>query len=148
MAAEGHMRYVSTRGGMPPATFCEVLLEGLAPDGGLIVPERYAVLSSAELAAMRPLDYSQLALAIIGRYADDIPGADLERVIRHAYRDEVFHSPEVTPLRCLESGVYLLQLANGPTLAFKDVAMQLLGELFEYVLARTGRSLNILGDLG
>jgi threonine synthase len=139
------MRYVSTRGGMPPATFCEVLLEGLAPDGGLVVPEHYAVLSRAELAALRPLGYPELAFAIMCRYVDDIPDADLQRIIARAYRAKVFGSPEITPLRRLEDGLYLLQLANGPTLAFKDVAMQLLGELFEYVLRRTGRTLNILG---
>jgi len=139
------MRYVSTRGGMPPATFCEVLLEGLAPDGGLVVPERYPVLSAAELAALRPLDYPRLAVAILQRYVDDIPAADLESLVRRAYRAEVFHASEITPLVTLEPGVHLLRLANGPTLAFKDVAMQLLGELFEYALARTGRSLNILG---
>jgi threonine synthase len=139
------MRYVSTRGGMPPATFSEVLLEGLAPDGGLVVPDRYPVLTADELAALRPLAYPQLALEIIGRYAEDIAREELEHIITRAYRVEVFHSPEVTPLKQLEAGLYLLQLSNGPTLAFKDVAMQLLGELFEYVLARTGRSLNILG---
>jgi threonine synthase len=130
---------------MPPATFCEVLLEGLAPDGGLVVPESYPVLSTAELAALRPFGYQQLAVAILRHYVDDIPEPDLELLVRRAYRAEVFGSPEITPLECLEPGVHLLRLANGPTLAFKDVAMQLLGELFEYALARTGRSLNILG---
>jgi threonine synthase len=130
---------------MLPANFCEVLLEGLAPDGGLVVPERYPVLTGAQLAALRPLDYPRLAVAILRHYADDIPARDLEKLVQRAYRPEVFGSPEITPLAHLEPGVHLLRLANGPTFAFKDVAMQLLGELFEYALARTRTTLNILG---
>jgi threonine synthase len=138
-------RYVSTRGRMPAARFCDVLLGGLAPDGGLVVPQAYPRLSSQELAALRPLSYPDLALSIIGRFVDDIPAADLERLVLRAYRAETFGSAEITPLQTLEPGLHLLKLSNGPTLAFKDVAMQLLGELFEYVLRREGRTLNILG---
>jgi threonine synthase len=130
---------------MPAARFCEVLLGGLAPDGGLVVPQAYPRLDAGELAALRPLSYPDLAFAIISRFVDDIPEADLRAMVHRAYRAEVFGSPEITPLRTLEPGLHLLQLSNGPTLAFKDVAMQLLGELFEYVLRREGRTLNILG---
>jgi threonine synthase len=145
LAQPSPSRYVSTRGRMPVARFCDVLLGGLAPDGGLVVPQAYPRLDATELAAMRKLSYPDLAFAIISRFVDDIPEADLKATVHRAYRSEVFGSPDITPLKTLEPGLHLLQLSNGPTLAFKDVAMQLLGELFEYVLAREGRTLNILG---
>lgn len=138
-------RYVSTRGRMPAARFCDVLLGGLAPDGGLVVPQIYPRLEAGELDRMRTLSYPELAGDIIGRFIDDIPREALDGLIRRAYRAEVFGSAEITPLQTLEPGLHLLKLSNGPTLAFKDVAMQLLGELFEYVLDREGRTLNILG---
>jgi threonine synthase len=145
LAAASPSRYVSTRGRMPVARFCDVLLGGLAPDGGLVVPQAYPRLTADELAGLRRLPYPDLALAIISRFVDDIPEADLRSLVHRAYRAEVFGSADITPLKTLEPGLHLLQLSNGPTLAFKDVAMQLLGELFEYVLAREGRTLNILG---
>ncbi|MGA0023518.1 MAG: threonine synthase [Burkholderiales bacterium] len=138
-------RYVSTRGRMPAARFCDVLLGGLASDGGLVVPQAYPVLDAAELQRLRGLDYPDLAFSVISRFVDDIPGAELKALVRRAYREETFGSADITPLQTLEPGLHLLKLSNGPTLAFKDVAMQLLGELFEYVLAREGRTLNILG---
>ncbi|MDH4149117.1 MAG: threonine synthase [Betaproteobacteria bacterium] len=144
-ATESSARYVSTRGRMPVAHFCDVLLGGLAPDGGLVVPQQYPRLTAAELAGLRNLSYADLACAIIGRFIDDIPEQDLRTLVHRAYRAEVFGSAEITPLQTLEPGLHLLKLSNGPTLAFKDVAMQLLGELFEYVLKRQGRTLNILG---
>lgn len=139
------MKYISTRGGMPPKSFCEILLGGLAPDGGLVVPESYPVISPAELARWRDLSYQDLAFEVISRYVDDIPAADLKRLINKTYTAEVFGSDEITPVRRLDDNLYILGLSYGPTLAFKDVAMQLLGNLFEYVLAREGRSINILG---
>ena len=145
LATASPARYVSTRGRMPVARFCDVLLGGLAPDGGLVVPQTYPRLSTDELAAMRKLSYADLAFAIISRYVDDIPEKDLRALVHRAYRSEVFGSVDITPLKTLEPGLHLLQLSNGPTLAFKDVAMQLLGEMFEYVLQREGRTLNILG---
>ncbi len=144
-AAGSAMRYVSTRGRMPAARFCDVLLGGLAPDGGLVVPQVYPRLTAAELAALRGRAYPELACDLISRFVDDIPQADLARLIHHAYRAGTFGSAEITPLQTLEPGLHLLKLSNGPTLAFKDVAMQLLGGLFEYVLNREGRTLNILG---
>jgi threonine synthase len=140
------VKYVSTRGGMAPARFCDILLEGLAPDGGLTVPESgYPRLSSADLDAMRPMGYADLAFAILSRFVDDIPSADLKDLIDRTYTQAVFGSEAIAPLTALEPGLSLLELSNGPTLAFKDMAMQLLGNLFEYVLARDGRQLNILG---
>jgi threonine synthase len=139
------MRYVSTRGGMAPAAFCDILLEGLAPDGGLTIPEAYPRIDRATLAAWRKLDYRGLAFEILSRYCGDIPAADLRAAIDRTYTAAAFGSDEITPVRTLEPGLHLLQLSNGPTLAFKDVAMQLLGNLFEYVLSRRGETLNILG---
>ena len=144
------MRYISTRGaGSAPEeaakSFCDILLEGLAPDGGLFLPQSYPVLSADELAAMRNLSYADLAFAIISRYADDIPADDLKAIINKTYTPQVFGSKEITPLRTLEPNLHILQLSNGPTLAFKDMAMQFLGNLFEYVLAKRNAEINILG---
>ncbi len=139
------MRYISTRGGMPPKAFSEVLLSGLASDGGLVMPEVYPKISSVELETWRGLSYSDLTFEILSRFSNDIPAADLRGVIERTYNTEIFHSKEIVPLKTLEPGLHILGLSNGPTLAFKDIAMQLLGNLFECVLARTGEELNILG---
>jgi threonine synthase len=139
------MRYFSTRGDMPPQRFSEILLGGLAPDGGLVVPERYPLIDAATLERWRALPYADLAFVLLRLYCDDIPDADLHELVRRTYTPQVFGSDEIVPLRSLEPDLHLLRLSNGPTLAFKDVAMQLLGNLFEYVLARDGRALNILG---
>ena len=139
------MRYLSTRGGAAAASFSDVLLGGLMPDGGLAAPEAYPRITGAELAAWRRLGYRELAFEIIRRYADDIPPADLQRIVDRTYTAAVFRSDEIAPVRQLERGVYILGLSLGPTLAFKDIAMQLLGNMFEHVLADSGRELNILG---
>ncbi len=141
------MRYVSTRGAWAdsPQPFCAILLEGLAPDGGLAVPKACPRLSEGELAALRPLSYPDLAFAVLTRFIDDIPPADLNRIVTATYTAEVFGSESITPLTTLEPGLHLLHVSNGPTLAFKDIALQLLGNLFEYALARSDRSVNILG---
>jgi threonine synthase len=139
------MRYVSTRGGMEPQRFSAILLEGLAPDGGLVVPESYPRFSAEELARLRGSSYPELAFAILSRYADDIPAADLKAIVDGTYTKAVFGSDDITPLATLEPGLHLLRVANGPTLAFKDIALQLLGNLFEHVLARERRQLNVLG---
>ncbi len=141
------MRYVSTRGAWidDPQPFSAILLEGLAPDGGLAVPETYPRLGPAELAAMRSLAYPDLALAVLSRFITDIPGADLRTLIERTYTAATFGSDDITPVTALEQGIHLLHAANGPTLAFKDIALQLLGNLFEYVLAKEARTLNILG---
>ena len=139
------MRYLSTRGGMPPQRFTDILLGGLAPDGGLVVPERYPAIDDATLAKWRHLPYADLAFVLLRLYCDDIPDAELHALVRRTYTAETFGSDEIVPLATLEPGLHLLRLSNGPTLAFKDVAMQLLGHLFEHVLAQQGRTLNILG---
>ncbi len=139
------MRYVSTRGGAAAASFSEVLLGGLMSDGGLAMPDAYPQITGTELAAWRRLSYPELAFEIIRRYAADIPPADLQRIIARTYTAATFRSDEITPVRQLQPGVHILGLSNGPTLAFKDIAMQLLGNLFEYALAKSGRELNILG---
>ncbi|MBI3370560.1 MAG: threonine synthase [Betaproteobacteria bacterium] len=136
------MKYVSTRGGAQHQRFTDILLEGLAPDGGLYVPEAYP---RADLEAWRDLGYGALAFEILHLFADDIPSDELRALTSLAYTKEVFGTDEVVPLRTLEPGLHLLALSNGPTLAFKDMAMQMLGHLFEYVLAKRGQVLNILG---
>jgi threonine synthase len=130
---------------MVPAAFTDILLEGLASDGGLTTPEAYPRIDRATLAAWRRLGYRELAFEILSRYIDDIPRADLKGIIGRTYTARAFGSDEITPVRTLEPGLHLLGLSNGPTLAFKDIAMQLLGELFEYALAKRGETLNILG---
>ena len=143
------MRYLSTRAASGPAAdhkrFCEILLEGLAPDGGLYLPETYPQVDAATLEKWRKLPYADLAFEILSLYIDDIPAADLKAICRKTYTAAVFGTKEIVPLRPLEPGLYLEELSNGPTLAFKDMAMQLLGNLFEYELARRGEQLNILG---
>ncbi len=139
------MNYLSTRGHPDRKRFCEILLEGLAPDGGLYLPEVYPQVSVTALEKWRGLPYADLAFEILSLYIDDISSDDLRAICRKTYTQEVFGTPEIVPLKKLEDGLYLLALSNGPTLAFKDMAMQLLGNLFEYELARRGKQLNILG---
>ena len=139
------MNYISTRGGATPQRFTDILLEGLAPDGGLFLPESYPRFTAAELASMRPMGYRDLAYAVLSRYMDDISATDLRRLIDRAYTIETFRTEDIAPVKTLEPGLHILALSNGPTLAFKDMAMQLLGNLFEYVLAKRGEELNILG---
>ncbi len=143
------MLYLSTRGHPDRKRFCDILLEGLAPDGGLYLPERYPHIDDAALTCLRTAyheqGYAELAFQILSLYIDDIPAADLKRLCEKTYTAEVFGTGEIVPLRHLEDGLWLEALSNGPTLAFKDMAMQLLGNLFEYELARRGEQLNILG---
>jgi len=139
------MRYVSTRGGGKPQAFTDILLEGLAPDGGLYLPEKLPNLSASDLSAMRGMGYRELAIAVLSRFIDDIPAADLRRLVESTYTKKVFGSDDITPVKKLEEGLYLLGLSEGPSLAFKDVALQLLGNLFEYALAKRGERINILG---
>jgi len=134
------MHYISTRGEAPPRRFSEILLEGLAPDGGLYVPENFPQVRLSEL---RGKSYPDLALALLSRFMDDVPG--LEALVRSTYTAKAFGSPEIAPLRTLEPGLHLLGLSNGPTLAFKDIALQLLGNLFQEKLEAENLSLNILG---
>lgn len=148
------MKYISTRGQSPALSFSEILLGGLAPDGGLYLPESYPQFSDADLSAMRGMNYRDLAFTILSRLIDeqDIPSKDLRVIVDKTYRAEVYcytrkgqNAEDITPTLKLENNLYLLSLSNGPTLAFKDMAMQLLGNLFEYVLAKKGETTNILG---
>jgi threonine synthase len=139
------MKYISTRGDRTERGFSEILLEGLAPDGGLYLPVSYPKVDEETLQRWRGLSYSDLAFEILSLYIDDIPAADLQRLVLATYTEAVFGTPQIVPIRPLEPGVWLQALSNGPTLAFKDMAMQLLGALFEYELARRGQTLNILG---
>lgn len=115
---------------------------GLADDGGLLIPEQIPVLDTAELAELKDLTYADLAYSVISRYATDIPAEDLKDLIDRSY--STFESDEVTPVN-KQDGVYILELFHGPTLAFKDVALQFLGNLFEYFLVKSGKHMNIIG---
>ena len=143
------MRYLSTRGHAERKRFCDILLEGLAPDGGLYLPESYPQISTARLGQLRQMyaeqGYAALAFEILSLYIDDIPADDLRALCAKTYTEAVFGSAAITPVRPLEGPLHIQALSNGPTLAFKDMAMQLLGNLFEYELARRGEALNILG---
>ncbi|WP_427871219.1 threonine synthase [Leucobacter luti] len=139
------MKYISTRGGMEPAPYSAILLEGLATDGGLVVPEVIPQIDAAVLEAWRGLDYADLATEVLGLYATDIPREDLARMCRAAYSGEKFVSPEIVPLTPIDGGITLVGLSEGPTLAFKDMAMQFLGQALEYVLGKLDRTLNIIG---
>lgn len=139
------MKYQSTRGGMAPQSFSDILLEGLAPDGGLAVPVALPTITADTLQSWRDLDYAGLATEILGRFIDDIPKDDLSRLTHAAYQPAVFGSTAIVPLKPLSGSVALLGLSEGPTLAFKDMAMQFLGHVFEYVLDKRNATLNILG---
>ena len=130
---------------MKPQSFSEILLGGLAPDGGLAIPERIPAVNASELKYWRALDYRDLAFEVIGKFVDDIPTVDLKTLINKSYTRAAFGSDQITPVTTLETGLHVLECSNGPTLAFKDIAMQLLGNLFEYTLAKANQELNILG---
>ncbi len=146
------MQYLSTRGQAPALEFCDILLGGLAPDGGLYLPEAYPRVSHAELDEWRTLPYHALALRVLEKFITDIPACDLKSLVDRTYTAQTYRycrpgrdAVDITPLTTLEPGLHLLELSNGPTLAFKDMAMQLLGNLFEYVLDKRGETINILG---
>jgi threonine synthase len=143
------MLYLSTRGHAERKRFCEILLEGLAPDGGLYLPEHYPQVDDAALTRWRTTfntqGYAALAFEVLSLYIDDIPAADLKALCAKTYTKEVYGTDAIVPVRKLEDGLLVEALSNGPTLAFKDMAMQLLGNLFEYELARRGEELNIFG---
>jgi threonine synthase len=146
------MHYISTRGHAAPQTFCDILLGGLAPDGGLYLPDHYPQITADELSAWRKLSYANLAYEVLSRFITDIPAGDLRNIVNKTYTAQTYrhcrpgrNPADITPLMTLEPGLHLLELSNGPTLAFKDMAMQLLGNLFEYVLEKRGETINILG---
>lgn len=136
------MRYISTRGGINPIPFKDAVMMGLASDGGLLLPQSYPTVTREQLESWRGLSYPELAFEVISRYVDDIPASVLKTIISRSYA--TFAHPEVTPL-VKQNGVYILELFHGVTLAFKDVALQFLGNMFEYILAERKQTLNIIG---
>jgi threonine synthase len=145
------MRYVSTRGGAAPVGFAETLLAGLAPDGGLYIPEAWPTFSRDEIAGFAGRPYAEVAAEVLAKFAgDDIDRDTIDRLCAEAYA--TFAHPAATPVKQLDAGLFLLELFHGPTLAFKDVAMQLLARLYDHVLEPRGRTLTIVcatsGDTG
>jgi len=146
------MRYVSTRGQAAPTDFSGLLLEGLASDGGLYVPDAWPQVSLDVLRLWKTLPYAELAARVLAKFAPEIPAEDLLSLTRQAYAPDVFShartdsaSERIFPVRGLEENLYLLELSNGPTLAFKDAAMQVLGLLLDYALEKQNQTLTILG---
>ena len=138
------MKYISTRGGCPPQNFEHVLLSGLAPDGGLFIPQTLPTFSAEQIEAMKSLQYADLALEIVTPFVDgEIPTSQLKKVIDESYA--AFKHPEVAPLTRLSEHEYLLELYHGPTLAFKDFALQVLGRLLDHVLRKNDQRVVILG---
>ena len=138
------MKYISTRGGCPPQNFEQVLLSGLAPDGGLFIPQTLPTFSAEQIEAMKSLQYADLALEIVTPFVDgEIPTSQLKKVIDESY--VAFKHPEVAPLTRLSEHEYLLELYHGPTLAFKDFALQVLGRLLDHVLRKNDQRVVILG---
>ncbi|NLA64354.1 MAG: threonine synthase [Leucobacter sp.] len=139
------MKYISTRGGMQPVTYSEALLEGLAPDGGLAVPETLPTVSPDQIESWRPLSYPELATEVLSLFATDIAREDLKRMCHAAYSADKFVADAIVPLTPIDEGMSLVGLSEGPTLAFKDMAMQFLGQAMEYALRKRGSVLNIVG---
>ncbi len=136
------MKYISTRGGIDPVSFKDAVMMGLATDGGLLLPSEYPLFPRDVIESWRGLSYQEVAFNIISPFADDIPPSDLKRLIDRSYAS--FNHPEITPV-VKKDGVHILELFHGPTLAFKDVALQLLGNIFEYLLKERGEKMNIVG---
>lgn len=138
------MKYISTRGGSTPQTFEQVLLTGLAPDGGLYVPAELPQFSAKEIASWKTLSYPDLALKVITPFiGDEIPTETLRKIVHESYAE--FEHPDVAPLTELAANDYMLELYHGPTLAFKDFALQVLGRLLDYVLVKNKQRVVILG---
>ncbi|HIJ79047.1 MAG: threonine synthase [Desulfobulbaceae bacterium] len=136
------MKYISTRGGIAPISFKEAVMMGLAVDGGLLLPESIEAATEEQIESWRGLSYQELAFAVLSRFIDDIPAADLRELINRSYA--TFTSPAVTPI-VKKGDCHIMELFHGPTLAFKDVALQFLGNVFEYLLKESGGHMNILG---
>ena len=136
------MKYISTRGGIEPIAFDQAVMMGLARDGGLLLPETLPSVSAQKLDAWQNLHYKSLALEVLDLFSGDMPRLDLDDLIERSYSS--FRHPQVTPVR-KTGDLYIMELFHGPTLAFKDVALQLLGNLFEYELKKSGGFMNIIG---
>jgi len=136
------MKYISTRGGIEPISFKDAVMMGLATDGGLLLPESFPLFSKETIESWRHLTYQELAFNIIAPFANDIPSTDLKALIQRSYA--TFNHPEITPV-VDKGGVHIIELFHGPTFAFKDIALQLLGNIFEYLLKERGEKMNIVG---
>jgi len=136
------MKYISTRGGISPVSFQEAVMMGLATDGGLLLPESLPNVDMSTLSSWETLSFQQLASEIFRLFITDIPADQLDSLINRSY--DTFSHPEITPL-VKKGRVYILELFHGPTLAFKDVALQFLGNVFEHILEKTGGKMNIVG---
>lgn len=136
------MKYCSTRGQVRDLSFSDAVMMGLASDGGLLLPQEIPRLSEQQLQSLSRLDYKNLAHEIISLYATDLPTEDLRNLVEKSYA--VFDHPDVTPV-VKQDDLYILELFHGPTLAFKDIALQFLGNLFEYYLVQQGKKMNIVG---
>jgi len=139
------MKYISTRGNMNPSGFSNILIKSTPPNGGLTVPENLPHYSMKELESMRDYSYQDLAVKIMGDFADDIPKEDLGKIVNNTYTEKIFNCSSITPVHEILPSFFLLDLSNGPSKAFKDIAMQLLINLFEYKLDKTKDFLNITG---
>jgi threonine synthase len=138
------LRYISTRGAAPALGFTDVLLAGLARDGGLYVPERWPTLSTDDIRKLRGLSYEEIAFRIMQPFVGaEIESSDLEAMIAGAYG--VFRHRAVAPLKQLDDNLWVMELFHGPTLAFKDVALQLVGRLYDHVLKQRGERVTIIG---
>lgn len=137
------IKYISTRGGGAPQTFEQVLLTGLAPDGGLYVPEKWPQIN---VAALKGKSYQDIAETVMYPFVEGcIPREDFRAMINETYGPANFRHKDVVPLHQVKGNLYALELFHGPTIAFKDVALQLLGRLFDYVLTKQNKNVTIVG---
>ena len=136
------MRYISTRGGIEPIAFKDAVMMGLSRDGGLLLPETLPAIDRAKLNSWRNLPYQYLAIEVLDLFIEDISRLDLDTLVERSYAG--FSHPQITPIRKV-GGLYVMELFHGPTLAFKDIALQLLGNFFEYILKDSGSFMNIIG---
>jgi threonine synthase len=139
------MKFISTRGGGEPQSFIDVLLKGLAPDGGLYVPETWPTLDAERLKSFAGAPYTDVAMEVVKPFiGDEIPTEKLQEILNKVYQDNFDHSC-VAPLVQISPNTWIMELFHGPTLAFKDYALQLLGHLFDYVLEQRGERVTIVG---
>lgn len=137
--------YTSTRGGIENVSFTSVLLDGMAPDGGLYIPQNWPILDAARLSDLAGASYADIAYAVMAPFVnEDIPAADFQAIIADVYNNSFNHSA-VAPLVQVGPNTWIMELFHGPTLAFKDYALQLLGRLFDYVLEKRGERVTIVG---
>ncbi len=136
------MQYISTRGGIKPVSFTEAVMMGLADDGGLLLPRTVPRVGSDTYSEWKGLSYPELAFEIMSRFIDDIPEAELRDIITRSYA--TFDTDKVIPI-VHQGPLHIMELFHGPTLAFKDVALQFLGNIFEYLLEKNDSVMNILG---